>query len=234
MVDTMQKRRDWASRRRVCLAVGVCALTWQAGWAQGSGRLYDPEPPLDSGYVRIVWAATGAPVQLSVDGKVRIPKLGAYSVSDYLVLKEGTHTLAFQQGAKSWSHPWTVARGKSVSLVYDAMKGDGPVHVLEDKGNTNKLKALLAFYNLAQQAPKVGVAAAQGNAKVFDGVPYGSMAAMQVNPIAIGLEITGANKPVSAQLEMQAGQTYSVFLFNVNGKPQTHVVQSTVERYTGP
>jgi hypothetical protein len=78
------------------------------------------------------------------------------------------------------------------------------------------------------------VAAAQGNAKVFDGVPYGSMAAMQVNPIAIGLEITGANKPVSAQLEMQAGQTYSVFLFNVNGKPQTHVVQSTVERYTGP
>lgn len=234
MAYTAQEWSPRVGRRVIGMAVGWCALLGHAAWAQGSGRLYDPEPPLDSGYVRIVWAVGGAPTQVSVDGKVRVPKLAAYSVSDYLVLKEGGHTLVFQQGGKTWSHAWNVTRGKSVSLAYAAMKGDGPAHVLEDKGNTNKLKSLLAFYNLHPQVAKAGVVTVQGDSKVFDGVAYGSMAALQVNPIAIGLKIAGADKPATAQLDMQAGHTYSVFLFNVDGKPQTHVVQSTTERYTGP
>lgn len=221
-------------RRAVGIVLGCCAVLGHGAWAQGSGRLYDPEPPLDSGYVRVVWAMGGAAVQVSVDGKVRVPKLAPYEVSEYLVLKEGAHTLAFQQGSKTWTHPWSVMRGKSASLAYVAMKGDGPAHVLEDKGNSNKLKSLLAFYNLHPQVAKASVAAQQGSAKVFEGVAYGAMAALQVNPIAVGLEVSGADKPVTAQLEMQAGQTYSVFLFNVDGKPQTRVVQSTTERYTGP
>lgn len=234
MTDTTQKWRPRIGPWRTCIAWSLCALAGHVAWAQGSGRLYDPEPPTDSGYVRVVWALAGAPAQVSVDGRVRIPKLTAYSVSDYLVLKEGAHTLAFQQGGKTWSHPWNVARGKSVSLAYAAMKGEGPSHVMEDKGNTNKLKSLLAFYNLHPQVTRAGVVTVHGNSKVFDGVPFGSMAALQVNPIAIELELAGADKPVTAQLDMQAGQTYSVFLFNVDGKPQTRVVQSTTERYTGP
>lgn len=220
-------------RRALGVALACGVLLAHSVWAQGSGRLYDPEPPSDSGYVRIVWAM-GATVQVSVDGKARVAKLAPYGVSEYLVLKEGVHTLAFQQGGKTWSHPWTVTRGKSVSLAYAAMKGDGPSHVMEDKGNTNRLKSLLAFYNLHPRAVKADVSTQQGKSKVFDGVAYGSMAALQVNPIAIGLEVAGADRSAVAQLEMQAGQTYSVFLFNVDGKPQTRVVQSTTERYTGP
>ena len=81
---------------RTC--VRLCAILpglWlgTAVHAQGNARLYDPEPPVDSGYVRIVLASPSAPVDLWVDGQPRISNLAAQQLSEYLVLIEGAHTL---------------------------------------------------------------------------------------------------------------------------------------------
>ncbi|MGQ0709783.1 MAG: DUF4397 domain-containing protein [Rhodoferax sp.] len=220
--------------RRQWLAGAVALVCAAAAHAQGSGRLYDPEPPLDSGYVRLVLAFKSAPVDVLVDGKPRVGKLAPYAMSDYLVLKEGKHGIAFSQAGKSWSHELTVVRGKSVTLAYTALKGEGPSHRFEDKGNTNKLKSLLSVYNLHPHMGAVDVTAAPGATKVFNAVAYGSSSTLQVNPIAVELAIGGAGKTASTKLEMMQGQTYSVVLFDEGGKPVARVFPSATERYTGP
>ncbi len=220
-------RRQWLA----CAAALLCSTAAQA---QGSGRLYDPEPPPDSGYVRLVLTFKTAPLDVSVNGKLRVGKLGAYTMSDYLVLKEGKHQFAFSQGGKTWSHDLTVVRGKSVTLAYSALKGDGPSHSFEDKGNTNKLKSLLSFYHLHPTMGTVDVTAAPGAAKVFNAVAYGAYNNLQVNPIAVELAIGAGAKRASTKLEMMQGQTYSVVLFDEGGKAVAKVFPSATERYTGP
>lgn len=213
---------------------GLCllaALACNSALAQGNGRLYDPEPPLDSGYVRVVLPMRTAPVDVLVDGKVRIQKLTPNVLSDYLVLKEGKHVLSFRVGGKTWAHDWEVARGKSMTLSYAALQGAGPSHSFEDRGNTNKLKAVLVFYHLNPRWGEVEVSAA--NAKVFGPVAYGASSALQVNPIAVELNIGAEGKSVKTQLQMAQGQTYSVAVFDEGGKAVAKVFPSAVERYTG-
>lgn len=231
-MKTMDIYQLFVARRSVVGAL-MAALGAVGVSAQGSGRLYDPEPPADSGYVRVVLPMRTAPVDVLVDGKVRIQKLTPNVLSDYLVLKEGKHVLSFRVGGKTWAHDWEVARGKSMTLSYAALQGAGPSHSFEDRGNTNKLKAVLVFYHLNAQWGDVEVTAAPGNSKVFGPVAYGASNALQVNPITVDLTITSAAKSVKTPLQMSQGQTYSVALFDEGGKPVAKVFPSAVERYTG-
>lgn len=217
----------------VCLGSLVLCVT---AMAQSNGRLYDPEPPADSSYVRVVIASKSAGVDVAVDGKVRVRSLSGQEASEYLVLPEGTHTitlLAAGKGQTMTSKTMDIGKGKSLTLGFSSTKGDAHVHVFEDKGNTNKLKATLAAYNLGTSG-NIDVGTADGANKVFAALRPGHSAALQVNPIAVELLAKNEKGSSKVKLEMSQGGTYSIMAFDEgNGRPILKVFQSRVERYTG-
>ncbi len=211
--------------------------------AQPAGQLYDPEPPADSAYVRVIVVNHDAPSDVLVDGKVRSSKLAAGEASDYMVLPAGKHVIAFQASGKNsptFSHPIDVPKGKSITLAFSNLKAGATPTVFEDKANTNKLKAVIAAYHLDGKAGALDLQTADGKAKVFSNLAYGVSNSIQVNPISVDLVATKAGNAVGpdasskTQLAMAQGATYSVFLLpNAQGNLTTKAVQNKTERYTG-
>lgn len=216
----------------VCLSLAVAA--------QATGLLYDPEPPADSAYVRVVHASRGGAVDIQVDGKSRISKLGAGEASDYMVLTAGKHALEVRLVGKPKEHFSTtidVVRGRAMTVAFTALKADVAPVIFEDKANSNKLKALLAVYHLDAASGPLDVLTADASTKVFSGVAYGSAASLQVNPISIDLMATAVGDKVArgrVSLAMVHGGTYSVMLLpGEGGKLVTRALQNKIERYTG-
>jgi alginate O-acetyltransferase complex protein AlgF len=208
--------------------------------AQPAGLLYDPEPPVDSAYVRVVLAAREGSVDVMVDGRMRVQKLGSGEASEYMVLPAGKHTIALHPTGKSAAHfstAFEVVKGRAMTLAFTTLKpGTVPV-MFEDKANSNKLKALLAVYNLDAKAGLLDVLTADGNTKVFSSVAYGTSASLSVNPISIDLiavKIGDKVPQTRASLVMTQGGAYSILLLpGDGGKLLSNAVQNKIERYTG-
>ena len=208
--------------------------------AQPAGLLYDPEPPVDSAYVRVVLASREGVVDLMVDGRARIQKLASGEASEYMVLTAGKHTIAIHATGKSTAYLSTafdVVKGRAMTLAFTSLRADTVPVVFEDKANSNKLKALLAVYNLDAKIGILDLLTGDGNTKVFSGVAYGSSASISVNPISIDLIAVkiGDKVPLArASLAMSQGGTYSILLLpGDSGKLVARTVQNKIERYTG-
>lgn len=208
--------------------------------AQPTGLLYDPEPPVDSAYVRIILASREGVVDVFVDGRPRIRKLEAGAASEYMVLAAGKHTLALHPQGKSAAFletPLEVVRGRAMTVAFPALGADAAPAIFEDKANTNKLKALLAVYHLDAKAGPLDVLTADGGTRVFSDVAYGASRSIQVNPISIDMIATKVDDKVPqarTSLAMTQGGTYSVLLLaGKGGKLTARAVQNKIERYTG-
>jgi len=223
-----------ACNRRVIVAwVGFFLASAQA---QQAGLLYDPEPPVDSGYVRVMSSVDMRIVSVVVDDKVRVSSLAKDQVSDYMVMGAGKHQIELMAAGKNISSvTLDVARGSAVTIVFTASETAPQVFV--DKTSTNKLKAMLTVYQLASKTEPLDVLTSDGATKVFSGLAYGKSGAMQVNPISVTLiaSKTGAKASLaSASLTMTQGGAYSVFLLPAkNDKVAAVLVQNKIERYTG-
>lgn len=208
--------------------------------AQPAGLLYDPEPPVDSAYVRVVLASRDGAVDIMVDGKPRIQKLASGDASEYMVLSAGKHSIAIHPAGKptpQLSTTFDVVRGRAMTLAFTTLRTDAVPVVFEDKANANKLKALLAVYNLDPKIGGVDVLTADGSTKVFSAVGFGVSTSISVNPISIDLIAAkvGEKIPlVRTSLAMTQGGTYSVLLMpGDGGKLVARTVQNKIERYTG-
>ena len=208
--------------------------------AQPAGLLYDPEPPVDSAYVRVVLASRDGVVDVMVDGRIRIQKLSSGEASEYMVLPAGKHTISVQAAGKStryFSIPLDVVRGRAMTVAFTNLRADTVPVVFEDKANANKLKALLAVYNLDATIGALDVLTADSNTKVFSGVAYGISVSIPVNPISIDLIAVKIGDKVAqtrTSLAMTQGATYSILLLPGDaGKLVARAVQNKIERYTG-
>jgi alginate O-acetyltransferase complex protein AlgF len=210
-----------------------------SGIAQPAGMLYDPEPPADSAYVRVVHTGPGA-VDVSVDGRVRTKKLSAGEPSEYLVLSAGKHAVALHPAGKS--EPTTMATvdvvsGRAKTVAFTGLKSDVAPVLFEDKANSNKLKSLLTAYHLDPKVGPLDVFTADGVTKVFTGLVYGGSASIQVNPISIDLIAVKSGDKVAQtkiSLTMSQGGTYSFFMLpGPNGKLVSRAAQNKNERFTG-
>lgn len=211
-----QTRRQWALACAATLLVP--AVT--SAQAQNRGGLYDPEPPPDSAYVRVVVVGMDTAADIFVDEKPRNQKLANGEVGDYMILPHGKHTIAVHGSGKAAaraSYLLDVPKGKALTVAFFGLKPGATPTVFEDKTNTNKLKAVLSAYNLDSRAGNLDVSTADGNTKVFTNLAYGSSSAILVNPISVELIATrsgGGNTsvvPGAANLSMTQGGAYSVF-----------------------
>jgi alginate O-acetyltransferase complex protein AlgF len=208
--------------------------------AQPAGQLYDPEPPADSAYVRVIVASRGSVVDVMVDGRPRIAKLKSGEPGDYMVLAAGKHSIAIHAAGKPTAQVSTtldVVRGRAMTIAFTTLLSDAEPILFEDKANSNKLKSMLAVYNLDSKSGPLDLLTADGNTKVFVGVAHGAPVSIQVNPISVELIAakTGDKTPLArVSLSMTQGGTYSVFLLPTEGgKLSALAAQNKTERYTG-
>jgi alginate O-acetyltransferase complex protein AlgF len=232
--------RSFEKFHKILFTALLLCLSLSNAKAQPAGLLYDPEPPADSAYVRVILATRDGPVDILVDGRSRIRSLGVSEFSDYMVLNAGKRTISIHPAGKSVASLSTsidVIRGKAMTVAFTALKADKAPIVFEDKANTNKLKVQLAVYHLDEKAGPLDVLTADGNTKVFSGVTYGASASLQVNPISIELiAAKGGDKQAQARtsLSMTQGGTYSILLSSGGGgKLVARTAQNKIERYTG-
>lgn len=234
----MRRRLTMALLASTSLALPSLAVSQSAN----RGGLYDPEPPPDSAYLRIVVVGTKAALDVSVDGKKRGIQIQDGVVSDYLILPHGQRTITLASvggGASANSFSLEVPKGKAITLAYDGFKTDTKPRVFEDKSNTNKLKSQLSAYNLDPKAGALDVTTADGATRVFTNLSFGASNSIQVNPISVDLTAMKSGEAAKllatpASLSMTQGASYSVF-FVPDGKGGTsaRTIQNKTERYSG-
>lgn len=221
--------------RRRFLTLAALLLSGMAN-AQQTGLLYDPEPPANSAYVRVIVAADGPAMTLSVDGKPRGAALAAGDVGEYLVLSAGTHALKLSAGGQVLETTLDAPAGKALTLAYTSRAvGTQPLR-FEDKANTNKLKAVLTAYHLAPGSGPLDVTAGERAQVVFPAVAEGASVSRPVNPLNIGFGLARSGTAVAAPgapLAMEYGGTYSLFILPGEDAPVLKAVLNRVERYTG-
>lgn len=208
-----------------------------AAVAQGTGLLYDPQPPADSAYVRVI-ALGNAPVDVVLNGSRRIKAMSAGEPSDYLVLPAGSHHFELR-GSGSAVRQATVAvqAGRALTIAFVSPQSDAAPLLFEDRPNTNKLKALVAVYHLHAKSGALDLLAGDGSTRVFSAVNYGASNALSVNPITVDLFAAAAGEKSrisSTSLTMSPGGTYSLFLVpNDKNALELRGRVNRVERYTG-
>ena len=206
--------------------------------SQGSGRLYDLEPPADSSYLRIFVAQPAGNGVIEIDGKIRIHKLPFQKVSDYLILNEGNHHIVLtSQGKVSERVEYKIntSKGNFYTLAFPNLKpGMVPLR-FEDRRHTNQLKSQITAYHLHPHAGNLDVNLAGGNAKVFSNLAYGTGESRQVNPINVDLNASGAKfSSEKFSINLHQGDSYSLFFIEDKALSlRTVVAQNKIERYIG-
>jgi alginate O-acetyltransferase complex protein AlgF len=188
------------------------ALTQEQG-------LYDPAPPADAAFIRILHAAPdAAPVSTTIDD-VAFNELAFATVSPYKVVLQGTHTLT----AGEISQDLEVSAGKFYTL---AITPNG-VTVLEDAISTNRAKALLNLYNLSDLA-SVDLKTADGKTEVLMGVASGTQKNIEVNGITVDLAVSseGAELQAFPGVKLERGAAYSALVLGTADAPTVIWVQS--------
>lgn len=228
-------------RRRGVLAPILSLLTFAAlpacALAQHATGLYDPQPPADSAYVRVITLKAPTPVDVWLDNKPRLRQVTVAQPSDYMVVTAGHHNLTLKAGSQSVSVPLDVLAGHSLTLALAHLGGDAKPLLLPDKANTNKLKAVIMAYHLDSKAGPLDILTADGTTKVFTALAPGHSASLVVNPVSIEFMVTRAGDKTAlarAGLSMSPGGTYSlVFTTADNGQLAAAGYANKLERYTG-
>ncbi|MEO7068523.1 MAG: alginate O-acetyltransferase AlgF [Rhodanobacter sp.] len=203
--------------------------------AQMTGRLYDPMPPDNSSYLRVLDTVPGQPVSVLVDGKVHVKSLPARTVSDYLVIPSGKHHVQVTIAGKSQG---TVELDLVQKNAYTVVFPNAKSHpwTFTDRTSTNKLKSMLAVYNVDPLAGPLDVKTADGKTKVFTSLEAGQPAILEVNPINVKLAVFKSGTTTAsgmANLTMQRGSAYSLFLLPAANGLEIVSAQNHRERYTG-
>ena len=217
--------------------LALCLLPLAATQAQTQSGLYDPEPPANSAYVRLIHSSNDGALDVLVNGKARISALTRGIASDYMVLPAGSHQLELRQGGKSRKMPLEVQGAHALTLAFANLAGNSKPQIFEDKTIANKLKATLSVYHLHPSIDAVDITTADGKLTVFPALAAGATAVRAVNPIEIELVAQKSeNRMLLARtkLALTPGGSYSIFLLpDTGGKMIALSQQNKVERYTG-
>jgi len=223
---------------------GPLATLWWAATVPGvalaqTAALYDPQPPADSAYVRVLVGSAAGTLEVMVDGKPRVANLAAGEPSDYLVLSAGKHKLSVQAKGKPASADINldVVAGRATTVAWTELLNETKPVLFEDKANGNKLKAVLAVYHLGTKLGPIDIVSADGSTRVFAKVAPSATASIAVNPLTIDLMATKPDDKTplgTVAMAMNQGASYSIVVTHGDaGKPSVKSFVNKVERYTG-
>lgn len=140
--------------KKLLVTVAASAMMMATAAQANDQQLYDPAPPADAAFVRIV-NGTADTVKLTV-ASASYADVAKGAAAGYQVVKEGKYKPSLSVGAKtSEEAEINVAAGKyyTLAVVKDAADADGvAVKPMEDAQMSNPAKAYVYFYNLSDKA----------------------------------------------------------------------------------
>jgi alginate O-acetyltransferase complex protein AlgF len=185
--------------------LALIALTAASLATVSAQGLYDPEPPANSAFVRVINAGSGE-VKAGIDA-VAYGAVAGQNASAYRVIPQGAHKLA------------AGAANKEVNVLakrfYSVIVNGSDVTVLEDPANPGQTKAGLAIYNLSKIA-SVALKTDDGKTTVVDGIAPGTVKSQAVNAIKVGLAAFNGSSKIASfpAVQLERGSTYSTIVFS--------------------
>lgn len=211
--------------------LGSLLLMSSVGEAQRT-TLYDPQPPADAAYVRVIAAASSGFFDVLVRGVVRASRVSSSAPSPYLILSPGQQEIVIRDGTHL-SRINLVAVESRAFTVVRALPRASPV-VVEEQVNGNRLKAMVYVYNLST-SNTVDLWTADGNLRIVDDLPPHGNQALAVNPILLEFIVTpsGSRTPsVPGRIDMASGSAYTIVVGDgPGGRPRVTVTSNALERY---
>ena len=176
-------------------------------------ELYDPAPPADSAFVRVVNAASGVVKAPAVVGSYNYGELEYPKISDYHIIKQGEHTVT----VGGVSEKMTIEAGAYYTIALtDSLK----LAQLKDELLSNPAKSRVYFYNFSDSANGALVASDHGKA-IFENVAVNGADSREVNALKLNLQTKAGETAVSdykdVQLKRRVGTT-----FLITGKSGNH------------
>jgi alginate O-acetyltransferase complex protein AlgF len=207
------------------IALGTLTIAGAATSAHANdGALYDPAPPANSAFLRIMSAAPAAVADAKVDGNP--VDLGAANVSDFVVVPGGKNAVE----ARGKSGEVDCPSGKYCSVVFDLAGVSGAALII-DEVLDNPAKSGLHFYNLTDQ-PALTLFAPDQNVALFEGVPSGGMKFRQVGAVTVNMTVKSGETEVAkidgAALKRRTG--HSVIVRGAGGVVTAAIVENTVAK----
>ena len=229
---THDRLRSGSSRRQLLglSAMAVFALCTPAQAEQP--RLYDPMPPANSAYVRVI-ALSGGDFGVWVEQKERVSQVPSGTPSPYMVLPPGSQQIEVRAGGQTVAVAVNTQASRSFTVLLPEMKADKAV-VVSDKNNSNRLKATLMAYNLGTQAADLSTA--DGQTTIFKNMAPATGNGLVVNPVTLDYKATGSDGSAvgNGRIELTPGGAYTVVLTGANaGGPKAAAYTNAVERYQG-
>lgn len=186
--------------------------------------LYDPAPPANSAFLRLISASETAAGAGAIAGND--VNLGEFNVSDYVVVPGGKS--AVELGGKNAEIDCPT--GKYCSVLFDISGGAAPV-VIVDEVLENPAKSGLHFYNLTDQ-PALTLSAPDQGVDLFKDVPSGGMQFRQVGAVTVNLSVKAAEAEIAkiqgAALKRRTG--HSVVVRGNGEKASAALVENTVSK----
>ncbi|MFO1242234.1 MAG: alginate O-acetyltransferase AlgF [Rickettsiales bacterium] len=147
--------------------------------------LYDPTPPADSAFVRII-NTTATAVDATI-GSASYTSVAAPGISPYRVIPQG------EQEAKAGdvSKKVSIEAGKYYSVAITEKDGKKELVTLEDAVIKNPAKAMIYFYNFSDSAT-ASLNAVKQKADIVSGVKAGESASREVNALTIDVAVNDA------------------------------------------
>lgn len=189
------------------LVVAAALLVTDAALAAGDDALYNPAPPPNSAFVRVIDARGQGNLAVSVgQAQITVPQTG---VSAYVVVPQGEQDVALS----TTSSKVTLTAGKYYTLAF-YIDGATTPKLLEDEILTNPAKSGVYVYNFSDAA-SVKLYAPQPKVAVVDNLKPGSSAFKSVNAVTVDLAVMDGEKKVAdfnqLALKRRTGLTFLVF-----------------------
>lgn len=160
--------------------------------------LYDPAPPANSAFVRVLNAPAA-----TLGGKAVTAEKGA--ASPYVVIPQGE----FAAKVGTVSGKLKVEAGNFYSVVNNG----GKLVLLTDQPGENRAKALLTIYNLSK-ASSIDLKTADGKTAVVSAIKSGESGSRAVNGITVDLSAFAGTKALGTLkgVKLERGNAYALVL----------------------
>ncbi len=186
--------------------------------------LYDPAPPPNSAFLRIVSAAPTPATDVKIAGNA--VELGEANVSGYVVVPGGKSAVE----ASGKSGEVDCPSGKYCSVVFGLASGSGPTLIV-DEVLSNPAKSGLHFYNLTDQ-PALTLFAPDQKVDLFKDVASGAMQFRQVGAVTVNFVVKAGDSEVAKLdgVELKRRTGHSVIVSGTTGSIAATVVENTVTK----
>ena len=193
--------------RHLLIAIAGLMVGSSAAQAAGDEALYDPAPPPNSAFVRVIDARGQGNMQVTVgQAAVTVPATG---VSPYIIVPQGEQDVALS----TQSSKVNLSAGKYYTIAL-FLNGSTQPTLLEDQILTNPAKSGVYVYNFSD-ASSLKLYAPQPKVAVVENLKPGTSAFKSVNAVTVQLAVMDGDKTLSdfgqVNLKRRTGLTFVVF-----------------------